>query len=69
MRDWVSFTEIKRRIALEQVLRSYGVNWLRRSGVDQYRGRCPIHRGQGKEAFHANLKRGVFHCFALRRRR
>lgn len=64
MREWVSFAEIKRRITLEQVLRSYAVNWLRRSGVDQYRGRCPIHRGQGKEAFHANLKRGVFHCFA-----
>jgi DNA primase len=64
MREWVSFVEIKRRITLEQVLRSYEVTWLRRSGVDQYRGRCPIHRGQGQEAFHANLKRGVFHCFA-----
>ena len=64
MREWVSFAEIKRRITLEQVLRSYEVTWLRRSGVDQYRGRCPIHQGQGKEAFHANLKRGVFHCFA-----
>ena len=64
MREWVDFAEIKRRIPLERVLRSYGVDWLRRSGVDQYRGRCPIHRGQGKEAFHANLKRGIFHCFA-----
>lgn len=64
MREWVSFAEIKRRITLEQVLRTYGVNWLRRSGVDQYRGRCPIHRGQGEEAFHANWKRGIFHCFA-----
>lgn len=64
MRGWVSFAEIKRRVTLEQVLRCYEVNWLRRSGVDQYRGHCPIHRGQGKEAFHANLKRGVFHCFA-----
>jgi hypothetical protein len=26
----------------------YGVNWLRRGGVDQYRGRCPIHRGQAQ---------------------
>jgi DNA primase len=55
---------IKTRITLEQALRSYQVNWLRRSGVDQYRGRCPIHRGEGEEAFHANLKRGIFHCFA-----
>lgn len=64
MGGWVSFAEIKRGVTLEQVLRFYGVTWLRRSGVDQYRGRCPIHRGQGKEAFHANLKRGLFHCFA-----
>jgi DNA primase len=64
MPEWVDFAEIKQRITLEQVLRSYGVNWLRRSGVDQFRGRCPIHRGQGKEAFHANLKRSIFHCFA-----
>jgi DNA primase len=64
MGEWVSFAEIKRQVTLEQVLRCYEVNWLRRSGVDQYRGRCPIHRGQGEEAFHANVKRGVFHCFA-----
>ena len=64
MGEWVSFREIKRRITLEQVLRAYAVTWLRRSGVNQYRGRCPIHRGEGKEAFHANLTRGVFHCFA-----
>lgn len=64
MRRWVSFAEIKRRVTLAQVLRSYQVDWLRRSGLDQYRGRCPIHQGQGKEAFHANLKRGLFHCFA-----
>lgn len=64
MSDWVSFSEIKSRVTLGQVLRSYQVEWLRRSGLDQYRGRCPIHQGQGTEAFHANLKRGVFHCFA-----
>jgi DNA primase len=64
MSDWVSFAEIKRRIALEQVLHRYQVDWLRRSGPHQYRGRCPIHQGQGTEAFHANLERGVFHCFA-----
>jgi DNA primase len=64
MSDWVSFAEIKRRVTLEQVLRRYRVDWLRRSGLHQYRGRCPIHQGQGTEAFHANLERSVFHCFA-----
>lgn len=64
MSEWVSFAEIKRQIGLERVLRSYRVDWLRRSGPQQYRGRCPIHGGQGMEAFHANLERGLFHCFA-----
>lgn len=64
MRDWVSFAEIKSRVTLAQVLRSYQVDWLRGSGRGQYRGRCPIHRGQGREAFHVHLERGVFHCFA-----
>ena len=64
MPGWVSFSEIKRQVSLDQVLRHYQVDWLRRSGLDQYRGHCPIHRGQGTEAFHTNLRRGVFHCFA-----
>lgn len=64
MSDWVSFAEIKSQVKLEEVLRSYGVDWLRPSGPQQYRGPCPIHQGQGTEAFHANLVRGVFHCFA-----
>ena len=64
MNEWVSFREIKSRVTLEQVLRSYRIDWLRRSGPGQYRGRCPLHGGQGVEAFHANLGRGVFHCFA-----
>lgn len=64
MSAWVSFAAIKRRVPLAQVLRRYQVDGLRRSGIDQYRGCCPIHRGQGKEAFHANFQHGVFHCFA-----
>lgn len=65
MRDWVDFAEIKRRVKLAAVLHSYGVDWLRHSGPpQQYRGRCPIHQGQGTEAFHAHLGRGLFHCFA-----
>ena len=64
MSDWVSFAEIKSRVTLTELLRSYGVDWLRRSGPQQYRGRCPIHQGQGTEAFHANLVRDVFHCLA-----
>ena len=63
MNHWLDFRSIKREVDLESVLRHYRVD-LRRSGKDQYRGRCPIHRGEGPEAFHANLSRNIFHCFA-----
>jgi len=61
---WVSFSAIKNRVTMEAVLRSYRVDWLRGSGAEQNRGRCPIHQGEGEEAFHANFRRNVFHCFA-----
>ena len=63
MIDWLDFKSIKREVKLESVLRPYREE-LRRSGKDQYRGCCPIHRGEGREAFHVNLARNVFHCFA-----
>jgi DNA primase len=63
MSDQIDFTAIKRNVGLAVVLRRYHVP-LRRSGRDQYRGLCPIHRGEGREAFHANLTRNIFHCFS-----
>jgi len=63
MQTWVDFTAIKQSIELAAVLRHYQVA-LRRSGRDQYRGLCPIHRGEGRDAFHANLSRNLFHCFS-----
>jgi DNA primase len=57
------FRSIKRGVKLESVLRHYHVK-LRRTGKDQYRGCCPIHRGEGRDAFHVNLARNIFHCFA-----
>lgn len=63
MINWLDFKSIKRTVKLESVLRYYHVE-LRRSGKDQYRGCCPIHRGEGREAFHVNLAQNVFHCFA-----
>jgi hypothetical protein len=63
MQTWVDFATIKRSVGLGPVLRRYQVS-LRRSGRDQYRGLCPIHRGEGRDAFHANLSRNIFHCFS-----
>jgi DNA primase len=63
MINWLDFKSIKRGVKLESVLRHYHIK-LRRSGKDQYRGCCPLHRGDGSDAFHANVARNVFHCFA-----
>lgn len=63
MQTWVDFAAIKQSVPLAPLLRRYQVK-LRRSGRDQYRGCCPIHRGEGREAFHANLTKNVFHCFS-----
>lgn len=63
MTDWLDFASIKRGVKLDSLLRQYRVE-LRRCGKDQYRGRCPIHGGDGLDAFHVNLARNIFHCFA-----
>src|ERR1039457_5464133 len=63
MIDLPDFKSIKRGAKLEFVLRHYHVK-LRRSGKDQFRGCCPIHQGDGRDAFHVNLGRNVFHCFS-----
>jgi DNA primase len=63
MINWLDFKSIQRAVRLESVLRHYRVE-LRPSGKDQYRGWCPIHHGDGRDAFHVNLARDVFHCFS-----
>ena len=63
MINGLDFKSVKRAVKLESVLRHYQVE-LRPSGKDQYRGCCPIHRGDGRDAFHVNLARNIFHCFA-----
>ncbi|HKV82637.1 MAG TPA: CHC2 zinc finger domain-containing protein, partial [Candidatus Sulfotelmatobacter sp.] len=63
MSNWLDFKSIKRSVTLASLLRHYHVK-LRRSGKDQYRGCCPIHHGDSRDAFHVNLARNVFHCFA-----
>ena len=63
MENWVDFAALKNSVGMAVLLRHYQVR-LRRSGRDQYRGLCPIHRGEGRDAFHVNLSRNVFHCFS-----
>jgi DNA primase len=64
MADWMEFANIKRTVPVMRVLEQYRVGGLRRSGKDQWRGRCPLHGGEGPDAFHVNTAKQVFHCFA-----
>jgi DNA primase len=36
---------------------------LKRTGKE-LRGRCPIHKGEGTDTFHANTEKNAFHCFS-----
>src|SRR5438045_2072998 len=60
--NWVDFKTIKRAVTIQQVLARYGVK-LRGTGKE-LRGRCPIHRGEGADTFHANTQKNAFHCFS-----
>jgi DNA primase len=61
-RNWVDFKAIKQAVPIEQVLDRYGVK-LKRTGKE-LRGRCPIHKGEGTDTFHANTEKNAFHCFS-----
>jgi len=60
----VSFAAIKQAVPMEAVLRRYQVQDLAGGRAGRYRGRCPLHRGEGREAFHVDLRRKIFHCFS-----
>jgi DNA primase len=64
MSQGVNFAALKERIGLEAVLEHYEVKDLRGGRSGHYRGRCPIHQGEGRDAFHVDVKRKIFHCFS-----
>jgi DNA primase len=65
--NWVDFKTVKAAVTMEMILSRYQVNWLRKKD-DELRGRCPIHQGEGKDTFHANLTKNAFHCFSCKAR-
>ena len=62
--EWVDFRAVKAAVNLADVLRDYGVDWLRSHRPGEWQGRCPIHRGRRDDAFHVSLSKNVFQCFA-----
>ena len=65
--NWVDFKAVKAAVSMQAVLDRYNINWLRKKG-DELRGRCPIHKGEGEDAFHVNLAKGAFNCFSCKKR-
>jgi DNA primase len=59
----LNFAAIEQAVSMEAVLRHYQMKDLKGRG-GQLRGRCPIHQGEGREAFHVEIKRKIFHCFS-----
>jgi DNA primase len=64
---WVDFKTVKAAVTMQMVLDRYGVNWLRKK-ENELRGRCPIHRGDGADAFHVNVEKNAFQCFSCKKR-
>jgi DNA primase len=63
-KEWVDFRVVKASVSLAEVLRGYGVDWLRSRRPGQLEGRCPIHRGGRVDTFHVSLTKNAFQCFA-----
>ncbi len=62
---WVDFRTIKQTVSMRMVLDHYQVQTLKLVH-DELRGRCPIHKGEGVDAFHASVEKNCFQCFACK---
>jgi DNA primase len=61
--NWVEFSAVKAAVSMQLALDHYKVNWLRKNR-NELRGRCPIHKGDGVDAFHVNVEKNCFQCFS-----
>lgn len=61
---FIDFTELRRQVTMEQVLRHLGVFGQMRGGT-QRRGPCPVHgsKHERTRSFSVNLQKHVFQCF------
>lgn len=67
MTTWVSFSELKQQVSIEDILRHYGlIDGLRRK-EDELIGLCPFHQ-ESKGSFHASIAKNAFQCFGCKRK-
>jgi DNA primase len=64
---WVDFKVVKAAVTMQMVLGHYNINWLGKKG-DELRGRCPIHKGEGQNTFHASIVKNNFQCFSCKKK-
>ncbi len=63
MATWVSFSELRERVSIEDILERYGMlGKLKRQG-DELVGLCPFHDDR-QPSFSANVSKNAFQCFA-----
>src|SRR5947209_15751532 len=63
--SWVDFKAVKQTVTMRMVLDHYRVTGLKDSR-GELRGRCPIHKGDGPDAFHASVEKNCFQCFSCK---
>lgn len=62
--EWVSFSEIKNRVAIEAVLAARGLVVRMHRRGNRLSGPCPIHGGDNRGAFVVDRARNVWYCFS-----
>jgi DNA primase len=66
-KKWVDFSAVKQVVSMQTVLDHYQVKGLRKQGHELY-GRCPIHKGEGADAFRVSVQKNAFNCFSCHAR-
>jgi DNA primase len=62
---WIDFAELKRQVAIRDVLARYGLlEELREKKPGKLVGPCPIHGGKNGTSFNVDTERNIFHCFS-----
>jgi DNA primase len=62
--EWVNFKSLKAKVSMETVLSHYDIR-LRRVGVDEFRGKCPLpthSSARSNDSFSVSFARNVWSC-------
>jgi DNA primase len=62
-KQWVDFKAVRGAVSMQAVLDHYGLTKTLKKSGQELRGKCPIHHGEDKDTFKANVQKNVFQCF------